>query len=119
MSDVVSRSSAIELGLKFYFTGRACKNNHVAKRYTCDSSCLECVALQGANWRKNNKEKKKLQGDRHRAKNLEKLRQRSRDWRNKNADKERARKKSRREAMQDLLAVLRVEMPDVLKEFGL
>jgi len=40
---LVSYSDAKEAGLKFYFTGKKCKKNHVSERYTSTGGCCECV----------------------------------------------------------------------------
>ncbi|PWT77524.1 MAG: hypothetical protein C5B60_02505 [Chloroflexi bacterium] len=40
----VSRQEAIQRGLKRYFTGKRCKNGHIAERKTCDGGCLICVS---------------------------------------------------------------------------
>ena len=42
MQVLVSRASAIAEGLPRYFTGVACKNGHVAERYTANKTCCEC-----------------------------------------------------------------------------
>lgn len=41
-SRVVSKEEAKREGLKFYFTGKACRNGHVAVRRTTTGHCLEC-----------------------------------------------------------------------------
>lgn len=40
---IVSRSEALSLGLKKYFTGNNCKNGHVSERYTIHRSCIGCL----------------------------------------------------------------------------
>lgn len=39
---IVSRKEAIILGLKWYFTGKACKRGHVCDRQVTDRNCREC-----------------------------------------------------------------------------
>jgi len=39
------RSDAIEQGNHTYFTGKPCKNGHIANRRVSDHSCLECRAV--------------------------------------------------------------------------
>jgi len=41
-----SREEAAKEGSPFYFTGDACKNGHVAKRYTTSGRCLMCVQAE-------------------------------------------------------------------------
>lgn len=38
---IVSRQKAKALGLKYYYTGKPCKRNHISKR-CIDGSCYEC-----------------------------------------------------------------------------
>lgn len=37
-----SRDEAIDGGELFYYTGLACRNGHLAKRYTSSGQCIEC-----------------------------------------------------------------------------
>lgn len=39
---VTSRKEAINLGLKYYFTGKPCKHGHVSKRKSYSGVCYEC-----------------------------------------------------------------------------
>ena len=41
--DIVSRKEAIERGLTRYFTGKACKQGHVAQRQTISATCITCL----------------------------------------------------------------------------
>lgn len=41
--EIISRADAVALGLTRYYTGVACKHNHVAERYTSTTGCLECL----------------------------------------------------------------------------
>ncbi len=44
---IITRASARTHGLTYYFTGKACKRGHVAKRNTRNLTCVECdVAAQ-------------------------------------------------------------------------
>lgn len=47
---IITRAEAKALGLKRYFTGNACKNGHVAEKYT---NCSLCVVCSAANTRRN------------------------------------------------------------------
>jgi len=40
--EIISRADAKARDLKFYFTGRACKRGHVAKRHL-NGTCVECA----------------------------------------------------------------------------
>ena len=41
-AEPISRAEAKALGLKHYFTGKACPKGHVSKRTTHNTSCAEC-----------------------------------------------------------------------------
>jgi hypothetical protein len=41
-AELISRAEAKALGLKHYFTGKACPKGHVSKRTTHNTSCAEC-----------------------------------------------------------------------------
>jgi len=40
---IISRQHAITQRLSKYFTGKPCKNGHIAARYTKSSVCMECL----------------------------------------------------------------------------
>lgn len=48
MHKIMTRSEAIELGLKRYFTGKPCRRGHVTTRKVSDKSCRECNRLNQA-----------------------------------------------------------------------
>lgn len=69
---VISRGDALANGLKRYFTGKPCRNGHLAERHTSNRLCFMCnrehkeawyaanpkkVKEGRANYRKNNKDK--------------------------------------------------------------
>lgn len=52
-------------GDRFYFTGKSCKNGHVARRYISNSECVECRAAKNvllkdkqSDWSEKNKDRK-------------------------------------------------------------
>lgn len=49
--EIVSRAEAKARGLKFYATGRACKNGHVAERYLDSCECTACATIKAARHR--------------------------------------------------------------------
>ena len=55
--DVISRAEAREQELKKYFTGKACKHGHVAKRYTNNGKCCKCVSLLSSGYYNENVER--------------------------------------------------------------
>src|ERR1035438_1005723 len=57
--ELISRKDARIKGLKRYFTGKECKNGHLAERYVSSSSetgvCVECNRGSSCKWAKDNK----------------------------------------------------------------
>lgn len=105
MPQIISRKEAKALGLKRYFTGAPCKRGHIVERFL-NARCVECNKFRPAN--------------RFRyARNPEKRREHHRSYRNKHRTEIRAKGRDRQQKISDLIAVLRKEMPDLLKEFGL
>jgi hypothetical protein len=39
---VITKEEAVSLGLKYYFTGTVCQNNHIEKRYVNTGICYAC-----------------------------------------------------------------------------
>jgi hypothetical protein len=56
-SQIVTRKSALELGLKYYFTGRPCSNGHVSKRLTKSCRCSQCASGRATNIKTNRRER--------------------------------------------------------------
>lgn len=52
MEKIVSLEDAKKNNLKYYFTGKKCRNNHIAKRRTNTRVCLKCETLKSIRWRK-------------------------------------------------------------------
>lgn len=40
--ELLTRSDALSIGAKYYFTGKPCGNGHIAPRYASIGNCLEC-----------------------------------------------------------------------------
>ena len=49
---IITRKEAIEQGLKRYYTGKPCKNGHVAERKTSSYACCECLLLSAGRIKK-------------------------------------------------------------------
>lgn len=45
---VVTRAEAKATGAKFYFTGTACKNGHIDRRYAAHKNCCACNVMKQA-----------------------------------------------------------------------
>lgn len=73
MTDIVTKKAAKAGGLKYYFTGLACKRSHVGERFTSCGTCVECSAEKSRVWYSN---KPRAAAKR-------------RKWRNENKDQER------------------------------
>lgn len=52
MSKIILIKQAIKENLKFYFTGKPCRRDHICKRYTIGRKCIICIQI----YNKNNKE---------------------------------------------------------------
>lgn len=96
--EVVTRTEAIERGLKRYFTGNPCKRGHFAYRSVTGRTCLGCVDKEAArrrasDYRRQNPEIVKAQNSRR---DPQKLRQFAKSYYWKNADKQRAKGRQRR-----------------------
>lgn len=51
--ETIDRSTAIDLGLTRYFTGKPCKHGHTAQRKVENGACVECARLITRRWRGN------------------------------------------------------------------
>lgn len=49
-----SRSEALELGIKLYFTGKPCKRGHLSPKAALKAECLECKRIGREKWAKDN-----------------------------------------------------------------
>jgi hypothetical protein len=113
-TDVVTKEQAIQLGLKYYFTGVPCSNGHLAPRTTKKSVCKECrrlahysyyakhreTAIRGiskwqqehkdvvnsatAKWRENNPDSSKRSVDKYYQSHKEVKLAKTKEWRKKN-----------------------------------
>jgi hypothetical protein len=45
MPEFITRRQALDRGLKRYFTGVACKRDHLVERLASSANCLECHRL--------------------------------------------------------------------------
>ena len=55
--EIITRKEAIGLGLAYYFTGKPCKNGHIAKRRVTHKGCFECRKIRTKAYHKANPEK--------------------------------------------------------------
>jgi len=96
--NLITRKEAKVSGMIRYFTGKVCRNNHIAERYVNSGHCVQCVAQQRQEWQKAHPEKTRLSWQKYQTTNSEKCRAASlrayyknpecnRLWRKQNPDK--------------------------------
>lgn len=56
MSDIISRKEALERGLKRYFTGKPCRQGHLAEKATVNGACCKCARVRAQNRREKHPE---------------------------------------------------------------
>ena len=98
---ILHKEEAKELGIKFFFSGRACKNGHMSPRYTSTHMCLECRRMhetsrisrdpeanraKARNWCAANREKSRGMSAAYKAKNSDALLAKSRRRYRENAE---------------------------------
>lgn len=94
----ISREEAIELEQKWFFTGIACKNGHIDKRYLNNGICYSCKRIQNRSCNFRNPQSLKIRSKRaYEKKDKNILNQRSKDWYSKNVVKARKIKKNWKE----------------------
>lgn len=64
---IVLIQEAERRGLKRYFTGKVCRNGHVAERYISTWRCIVCTTNRVLDWQNRNPEKKRLKQKRYEA----------------------------------------------------
>jgi len=86
-----SRKEALKLGVKWYFTGKLCKNGHVDKRCVSNKTCYSCLKNSGKRAYSNNKEYRRQIDDKWRRIYPDKYREQSRirtsRWRKRNPER--------------------------------
>lgn len=113
---IVSRKEAKVAGLKRYFTGKPCRNGHVAERYVCHSVCVLCSSARCAAHYRKNPDKIRAQSAAWQRDNPDKAREHKNSWaranpdktgawKRANPDKERARKAAWQRANPDNMRV--------------
>lgn len=97
--EVISRDEALRQGLKYYFTGLACKHGHISKRIVSSHACHECRIEMlerkaqekgGIRWAKTEEERRQRRLDslkKYRDNNPEKIKQSQKKFRLKNPER--------------------------------
>lgn len=80
---IIARQDAIAAGQAWYYTGKPCKRNHIAKRGTVSRSCYMCDVVHTRAYIKRNPQKKRIWDKNYYDKNPGKSRElaRVRGWR--------------------------------------
>lgn len=94
------------MGSKWYFTGKPCKQGHVAPRRYDDCKCVECCNEKSRKWRADNPERVLEQSRAWRAANPERKHQNDREWRANNKGKANESNRKWREKNPELAAAL-------------
>jgi len=81
MIDTISRQDAMALGLLRFFTGRTCRNGHIAERLVSNHDCLSCLAERSRSRRANKPEEKAATNARYYAKNRDAVSTINANWR--------------------------------------
>lgn len=81
---IITRAEAKKLGLKRYFTGKACKRGHISERRVNGSACLHCQIEKSQT--DEYKESRKLINKKYEEKNKEKIKERKKIYRIKNKE---------------------------------
>jgi hypothetical protein len=83
MGEIIIKVEAKARGLKRYFTGKPCRNGHIAERLTGSGACVQCraeIELRGqVAYRAKHREALREKGRRWHAANRENIRQRKRE----------------------------------------
>jgi len=77
---LVSREEAKVLGLKKYYTGKSCKNNHISERYVATSRCYKCESLRNSKYIQLNKNRILISKKEHYYANRDNSIARSKKW---------------------------------------
>lgn len=126
-----ARRIAMASGQELFFSGRPCKRGHLERR-TSDGKCVECERIR-ARERYRSKtppskyprvpkktfEEKRATQSAYRHTHVEENRRRNALRRARKPEEHRKRERERARKVSDLIAVLRAENPELLKEFGL
>ena len=94
--EIISRKEALARGLPRYFTGKPCKQGHVAERRVVAGECIDCKREKVRAWNKANPEKIRA----WKKANLEKVREIARAWKKANPEKDRESVRVRKRTLQ-------------------
>lgn len=110
--NITSRQNAISLGLKFYFTGKACKHGHISKRFCHTCNCYECSKIRAMQWAKNNLDKSAAIAKRYAASNGELLKAKYSEWLQENPNYHKEWASNNRQSQRDTASRYRAAHPE-------
>lgn len=87
---IISRQMAISYGLIRYFTGKVCKNGHIAERQLSNGSCIECRNAGRRQFHKDHPEQSLKWVKDWERRNLDWVSARNKRWKKENRDAVRA-----------------------------
>ena len=91
---IVAREDARSQGLKRFFTGEPCRNQHIAERHISGGHCVECMKARSDAWRANHPKETRERSASYRAAHPEKVRKADAKWRAANPQKHSAKLKA-------------------------
>lgn len=77
--EIISKKKAIEIGQKWFFTGKPCKNGHIEKRMVCNHRCYQCSRDAKKKAREINGDKIRRQGRESYRRNFETIAKKAKD----------------------------------------
>ncbi len=84
--ELLDKKTALERGLKRYFSKVVCKDNHTpCERYTDSNKCVVCVSIRQKKYRDTNLTLKDRKKD-YRLRNLEYIKLKNKEWYDKNKE---------------------------------
>jgi 5-methylcytosine-specific restriction endonuclease McrA len=95
------KAAARASGAIRYFTGKPCRNGHIAERLVCDGHCIECKNINGKKSAQRHPQTSALAKRRYRERNREKLRAAYADYCERKGDE--VREQKRRYAARNIL----------------
>ena len=87
MDERITRQEAVDRGLSTYFTGKICKNGHLAKRYVQNWTCVTCHSEKSVIFQKKWREQKPEKQKQYALKYADKKRESSKLWRQLNKER--------------------------------
>jgi hypothetical protein len=101
MIAIITRANAKAAGLKRYFTGKPCKQGHIAETLVSSQTCCVCSAEKIKAWALNNPDRARAASRAYFAANRDRVKSRHKAWRADNPDYERKYRVANRDKQRD------------------